>query len=86
MHQDSQRRNFGGIDLMRVLKFLDKLALIRRMKGLKIGEFSKLCNLTPERMEDILEGTHAPCAADVLRIMRALDIRFDPEDFEEAGL
>ncbi len=85
MDRECQHRNFGERDYMRVLKFRDKLDLIRRMKGLKIGNFGKLCGLTPERMEDILEGTHAPCAADVLRIMRALEIRFEPEDFEEVA-
>lgn len=71
---------------MRVLKFRDKLAIYRELRSLKIGEMAKLCGLKPERMEDILEGTHAPHPADVLRIMRGLDIKFEPGDFEQEGM
>lgn len=71
---------------MRVLKFRDKLDLLRQMRGQKISEFSKICGLKPERMEDILEGTHAPHVSDVLRIMDALEIKFVPEDFETEGM
>lgn len=68
---------------MRVLKFRNKLDLYRRMKGLTIKAISIRCGIDCERMEDILEGTHSPRAADVLRIMAALEIVFQPEDFEE---
>lgn len=71
-----------SVTVARVLKFRDKLDLFRRMKSLKVGDLANLCGLTADRMEDILEGKHAPCAADVLRIMAGLGITFEPEDFE----
>lgn len=71
---------------MRVLKFRGKLDIFRRLKGLKIGALAETCGISSERMEDILEGHHAPCAADVLRIQLALGISFEPSDFEEGGL
>lgn len=69
-----------------ILKFRGKLDLYRRMKGLKIGDMANLCGLKAERMEDILEGSHAPRPGDVIRIMDGLGIRFRPEDFEESEI
>ena len=84
MHQDGQPRNFGyeRESLMRLLKFRDKLDIYRRLKGLKVRDLAELTGIERDRMEDIYEGTHAPRAADVLRIMRGLQINFQPEDFE----
>lgn len=87
MAQDGQPRNFGYEEnkLMRLLKFRDKLDVYRQLKGLKVRDLAKLTGIERDRMEDIYEGTHAPKAADVLRIMRGLEIKFVPEDFEEAA-
>lgn len=83
----SQPRNFGYGEntLMRLLKFRDKLAVYRQMKGLKLRDLANLTGISIDRMEDIYEGTHAPHVADVLRIERGLEIKFAPEDFEEVA-
>lgn len=67
---------------LRTLKFGGKLDLYRRMKGLSIAALAEKVGVTPERMEDLLEAQHEPRAGDVVRIMLALDIRFEPEDFK----
>ena len=68
------------------LKFSGKLDLLRRMKSWTISELAKKVGVSNERMEYLLEGKHEPRAGDVMRIMKALEIRFEPEDFEESSI
>lgn len=43
-------------------------------------------HLSADRMEYLLSGKHQPLVADILRIMKYLVIRFEPEDFEGEGV
>ncbi len=87
-----QPRNFGTDsehqfeDPMKVLKFRKRLEALRWTKRLKVRELAQMAGIDRDRFEDIYEGTHAPAAADVIRMQRGLDIQFDPEEFEEYGL
>jgi hypothetical protein len=84
----TQPRNFGTCEIcsMKVLRYRNFLSVYRRRKSLKYRDIAKLTGLSLERVEDIMEGTHVPGPADVLRIQRGLEIQFEPEDFEEYGL
>lgn len=73
-------------ELMRTLKFAGKLAVYRRLKNLTIAELSAKTQVHPDTMERLLSGKHAPNAKNLKLIENALDIQFEPEDFEESGL
>lgn len=73
-------------NLIMALKFSDKLSLLRHMKRWTIRQMAEKIGVSPDRMEYLLAGKHEPKAADVMRIMNALEIYFDPEDFEGEGV
>jgi|GEM_PF-6620802 transcriptional regulator with XRE-family HTH domain len=75
----------GRTDIM-TLKFAGKLDLFRRMKGWTIREMAEKVHISVDRMEYLLAGKHQPLAADIVRIMKYLGIRFEPEDFEGEGV
>lgn len=75
----------GKTDYM-TLKFAAKLDLYRRMKKWTIKHMAEICHISADRMEYLLTGRHQPLAADILRIMKYLDITFEPEDLEEEGV
>lgn len=75
----------GKTDYM-TLKFAAKLDFYRHMKGWTIKEMAEICHISADRMEYLLTGKHQPLTADVLRIMKNLDIKFEPKDFEEEGV
>lgn len=68
------------------LRFSGKLDLYRRMHRLSIAALAEKVGVSASRMEDLLEGKHEPRAGDIVRIMDALGIFFDPEDFSEEGI
>jgi transcriptional regulator with XRE-family HTH domain len=68
------------------LKFAGKLDSYRRMKDLTIAQLSAKVKVDPDTMERLLAGRNAPNAINLLKIMRALEIVFEPEDFEEYGI
>lgn len=71
---------------MSSLKFSGKLDMLRRMKGWSIRQMAEKVQVSPDRMEYLLAGKHEPKAGDVVRIMKHLEIQFEPEDFESEGL
>lgn len=71
--------------VLKPLNFGEKLKLFRRMRKMSMAEAARKTGVTPERYEDIEEAMHEPRAGDILRIMRGLDIFFDPEDFDQEG-
>jgi len=71
---------------LRSLRFGGKLDTYRRLKGLTIAELSERVGIPGATMERLLTGRNAPCAATLLRIMRTLEIHFEPEDFEQEGM
>lgn len=73
-------------NIVMALKFSDKLSLLRHMKRWTIKHMAEKIGVSPDRMEYLLAGKHEPKAADVMRIMNALEIYFDPEDFEGEGV
>ena len=75
-----------GRNEIMTLKFAGKLDLFRRMKGWTIREMAEKVHISVDRMEYLLTGKHQPLAADILRIMKYLDITFEPEDLEEEGV
>lgn len=63
-----------------------KLDLIRRAKGLTIGETARICDIPERTMERILAGKNKPTAGHLFGILRGLRISLDAfvtEDFEE---
>jgi transcriptional regulator with XRE-family HTH domain len=68
---------------MRHLKFAVKLDCYRRLKGLTITGMAALVKVDADTMERLLAGKNAPNASNLKRIERALEINFEPEDFEE---
>lgn len=68
--------------MSRPFKFAGKLDIFRRMKGLTIAQLSAKVGVNPDTMERLLTGNNAPSASNLKRIELALDINFDPEDFE----
>lgn len=65
------------------LKFSGKLDVYRRLKSLTVAELARKCAVNPDTMERLVEGRNAPNAATLKRIERALEIEFEPEDFEQ---
>jgi transcriptional regulator with XRE-family HTH domain len=73
---------------MKALRFGGKLDLLRRARGLTVGELSRTSGVPERTLERICEGRGAPCAAHLVRLLRALRISLDaiePEDLEEEG-
>ena len=64
------------------LNFRVKLDLYRRMKRMTISALAEKIGVPHDRMENLLAAEHEPRGGDVVRIERALDIYFEPEDFE----
>lgn len=68
--------------MSRTLKFAEKLDSFRRMKNLTIANLSAIVGVDADTMERLLAGRNAPNAVNLVKIMRGLDIVFEPEDFE----
>jgi transcriptional regulator with XRE-family HTH domain len=66
----------------RPFKFADKLNQYRGLKRLTIAALAAKVQVNPDTLERLLSGQNAPSAANLKRIENALDISFDPEDFE----
>lgn len=75
-----------GTDPIMSLKFSDKLALLRHVHRWTIRQMAEKIGISTDRMEYLLAGKHEPKAADIIRIQNALEIFFDPEDFEGEGV
>ncbi len=75
-----------GANEAMALKFSDKLNLLRRMKRWTIKQMAEKIGVSADRLEYLLAGKHEPKAADIVRIQNALEIYFDPEDFEGEGV
>lgn len=75
----------GRNELM-ALKFAGKLDLFRHMKGWTIREMAEKVQVSADRMEYLLAGNHEPKAGDIVRIMKYLEIKFEPEDFSSEGV
>ena len=73
-------------NVIMALKFSDKLALLRHVHRWTIRDMAEKIGISTDRMEYLLAGKHEPKAADIVRIMNALEIYFDPEDFEGEGI
>lgn len=76
-------------ETMRVLKFGAKLDLLRRAKGVTLGELSRMSGVPERTTERICAGQSAPCAAHFVRLIKSLGISLeaiDPADLEEEGL
>lgn len=69
----------------RMLGFSQKLEAYRRLKRLTIRDLSSQCGIAEGTMVRCLWGKNAPTAENLVRIMKRLDVRFEPEDFEEDG-
>ena len=81
----SERRE----EAMKLLKFGGKLDLIRRARGLTIGQLAAKSEVPEKTLERICEGRGAPNAAHFVRLIKALEISLyaiTPEDLEEEGL
>lgn len=74
-----------GDAFMKTLKFACKLDVFRRLKGLTIVAMARKCDVDEDTMERLLSGRNAPNASNLLKIMRGLEITFEPTDFEEEG-
>lgn len=71
-----------GCQVSRPLKFAEKLDHFRRLKSLTIARLSAITGVDSDTLERLLAGSNAPNAVNLKKIERALDINFDPEDFE----
>jgi transcriptional regulator with XRE-family HTH domain len=71
--------------MSRTLKFAEKLNSFRLMKNLTVAQMSAIVRVDPDTMERLLAGRNAPNAVNLVKIMRGLEIVFEPEDFEEAA-
>ncbi len=71
-----------GCGMKRPLKFAGKLDDFRRMKGLTIARLSAIVGVDADTMERLLSGQNAPNAKNLIKIMRGLEVTFEPEDFE----
>lgn len=65
------------------LKFSGKLDIYRRLKGWTIAKMAEKIGVSSVHLEYLLTGKHIPLGVDVVRIERALDIRFEVSDFED---
>lgn len=72
----------GGVAVTNTPKFADKLDAYRRMKGLTIAKLSAVTGVDADTMERLLAGSNKPNALNLVKIMRSLEIQFEPEDFE----
>lgn len=74
---------------MKTLKFGGKFDLFLRERDLTSGEASRLTKIPEKTVERIRAGHSAPCAAHLVRILKALKISIsaiDPRDLEEEGI
>lgn len=65
---------------MKTLKFGGKVHLIRRAKGLTLGQLSAKSGVPEKTLERVESGSGAPCAAHFVRIVKALSIDMDAID------
>ncbi len=72
--------------MCKTLKYSGFLRELRRKKGWSIAQMAEKIGVSHDRMEYLLDGHHEPKAADAVRMERALEIQFDPDDFESEGL
>lgn len=74
---------------MTPLRFGSKLDLIRRGKGLTIGEFAAKCGVPERTMERICLGANAPSARHLFCILTQGKVStdaFGSDDFGEDGI
>lgn len=71
--------------MSRPLNFAGKLDVYRRMKGLTIAALAAKTKVNPDTMERLLAGRGHPSARNLKLIELALNVQFEPDDFDERG-
>ena len=72
--------------MAQLLKFAEKMEILRKAKGMTMSEAERRCGFSEGRWERMIYRGNTPLADDFLKFMKAFDVSadaFEPEDFQE---